>query len=141
MEPQMTGANKIVEYDGELIEFPGITRGIVWPDIDHGGEFAVRLVCEALEVFAPLVRPLSADVLLRAYRDAEMQYPVDLLHPHWFAASRDTGSNPLITPSTGGSIARHVDAITPASLRGLIDEAIVAEALGPEIFWTCDEVR
>src|SRR5262249_59356646 len=98
------------------------------------------LAADVVAAFAPLVRPLAIDVLLRAYH-RDSGEPIKLAHPMWFAVTTIGDVALGLQPSTGGPIRREVDALTPGAVRALIDEAVRGEGLAAEVAWSLDEVR
>ena len=129
-----------MKFDGYLLEFPGLTQTLTWPNGEFEGANAVHVIADVVAAFAPLLRPLSIDVLLWACR-RDTQAQVDLVHPFWFAATTATQADPHVGPSTSRSVCRRVEAITPATIKALISEAVALEKLDPEVVWTCEEIR
>lgn len=130
-----------MEFDGYVLDFPGITRTLSWPvDAEFEGVATLGVVADVIAAFAPLLRPQSIDVLLRAYhRDTQEEVP--LTHPFWFAATTAAEADLSVSPSTGSAVRRRVDVLTPAAVGALINEAVAMEKLGPDVAWTWDEIR
>jgi hypothetical protein len=139
METQMTMESQVArEFDGYLVEVPGILQRLAWPsDEEPQAAAAAALVAEVVAAFAPLLRPLSIDVLLRAHL-CDPYVEVPLARPFWFAA---TAAAESVEPSTEGAIQRRVDSLTPDAIEALINDAAAAEKLGPDVVWTWDEIR
>jgi hypothetical protein len=128
-------------FDGHVIESPGVTRTLAWPaDDEIEGAQAVALAADVIAAFAPLLRPLSIDVLLQAFR-RDTREPVALAHPHWFAVTSAAHAALQLAPSTQHAVQRTVDAIVPDAVTSLMLDALLAEDLGPDVAGRWDEVR
>jgi hypothetical protein len=129
-----------LNVDGYLLEFPGVTQRFAWPAAEElEGAPARDLVVSAIAALAPLVRPLTVDVLLRAY-DRETHDDVALAHPFWFAATTGDEVGARVAPSTSGAVCRHVAMLTPTAIGALIDEARAGETLSEDVAWTWDQL-
>lgn len=130
-----------VEFDGYLIEHPGFERSFTWPtDQAPEGSTAASLVAGVLAAFTPLLRPLSIELVLRAYR-REPYEPVHLAQPFWFLMTSGREAELSIWCTSDKFHRRSVDALTPAVVEGLINEAGEAQKLDTAHVWTWQEVR
>lgn len=134
MEPKMK-----YQADGRLLVFPGVSRRLACPAATDNGP-NVALVAEAIAAFAPLLRPLSVDLLLLAYK-GEDQEVVPLQNPSWFIVESVAQSEMQLAPSTQGAVCRSVNVVTPDAITSLIEEALAAEKLGPDAVGTWKEIR
>src|SRR5258705_9872966 len=79
MDPQMS-----TEFDGYLVEYPGVERTLTWPtDEALEGAASASLIASMLLELQPLLRPLSIELILHAYH-REPYAKVELAHPYWF---------------------------------------------------------
>lgn len=127
-------------FDGHLIEDPGFSRSLTWPtDEAPKGAAAASLVGGMLTALAPLLRPLSIEVILRAYQ-REPYEEVQLSQPFWSAATPEAEAE-FRSLVSERFVHRKVEALTPAVVEALINEAGAAQKLGPGAVWTWEEVR
>jgi len=128
--------------DGYSLDMPGMSRYFALPGVDDlEGQASIEPVCRAFTALAPLVRPLSIDILLHAFRRDE-QDAVALPRPFWFIAEAEAATSLGLVPSTGGDPAvRHVVALTPAALAGVMAEALAANPVPGDVVITWEEIR
>jgi len=93
-----------------------------------------------LAALAPLLRPLSIEIILRAYQ-REPYEEVQLAQPFWSAVTLEAEADLRSLVSSEKFVHRRVDALTPAVVEALINEAGAAQKLGPGAVWTWQEVR
>jgi hypothetical protein len=127
--------------DGDFLDMPGVSRSFGLPGAeDLEGQDSIAPVCDALRALGKLVRPLSIDLVLRAYRRHD-QDAVPLRHPFWFIVDRAAEQELGLRPGTSGPEVRRVDALDPESLETVMAEALAAESRGPEVVIGWDEIR
>lgn len=127
--------------DGYVLESPGVMRSLAWPHEEVlEAAPAAALVARIVAAFEPLLRPLSLDVLLRAYHP-ETQEPVELAHPFWFVAARAAEAALAVAPSTGRSEQLTVEALTPAAVETSIMEVFARARPTAEAIVVLDEIR
>lgn len=126
--------------DGYSLDLPGMSRYFALPGVDDlEGQASIEPMCRAFAALGPLVRPLSIDSLLHAFRRDE-QDAVALPRPFWFIAEAEAAALLGLVPSTGGDPAvRHVDALTPAALAGVMGEALAANPVPEHVVITWEE--
>lgn len=130
-----------VEFDGHLIEHPGFERSLTWPtDQAPEGGAAASLVADVLSAFRPLLRPFAVEVVLRAYR-REPYEPVRLAQPFWFFMTSGREDELGVWCTSDKFHRRSVDALTPAAVEALINEAGEAQKLDTAHAWTWQEIR
>jgi hypothetical protein len=132
----------MVPIDGYSLDMPGLSRDFAPSGEDAiEGVSSIEPVCRALEALAPVVRPLSIDILLHAFRrDGEEAPP--LPRPFWYAVEAEAETALGLEPSTGGGpTIRRVDLLTPQAVRGVMAEAVAANPAGADMVVTWSEIR
>lgn len=127
--------------DGYQLAFPGMS----WrfghsgdPDRDHWASSG--LVADVLAAFTPLLRPLSTDIILFAYRSETLE-SISLRQPFWFIVDSTAEAELALAPSAEKSSHRRIGEITPDSIESEIGKAFATEELGPDAVGVWKEIR
>jgi hypothetical protein len=126
--------------DCEYLDMPGVSRYFGLPGAeDLEGQDSIAPVCAALQALGELVRPLSIDLVLRAYRRDD-QDAVALRRPFWFLVEKAAEQELGLRPGTTSPEVRRVEVVNPEALAALMAEALAAESQDPEVVIGWDEV-
>ena len=109
------------EIDGYFIE-AAVPRALVLPGVEVERDTAATLAAEILRGLAPLVRPLSFDLVVLAYsRDDEAA--VDIVQPLWFVVEGGAEIELGLKPHTRSPTIRRVEQLGPETVDAFIREA------------------
>ena len=112
------GATMTSEIDGYFIDV-GAPRALVLPDVEVERASAGALAAEILRGLAPLMRPLSFDLIVLAYsRNDEAKVHID--QPLWFVVEGAAEIELGLEAHTGSPTIRRVEQLDPETIDSFI---------------------